>query len=154
MRNSRTCIPAWILVLVLGSAVCGAAAQFCGYPVEGRMRFEREGDVVCAFEVGLADLPEEHEKGLMNCTGMREGFGLLFVYPGAARHTFWMKDTILPLAIVFLTTEGVVSSIRYGEPYSTRGIPSGRPVGMVLEIHRSDADCLEVGDRAFLTRYP
>lgn len=118
------------------------------------MRFEREGDVVCAFEVGLADLPEEHEKGLMNCTGMREGFGLLFVYPGAARHTFWMKDTILPLAIVFLTTEGVVSSIRYGEPYSTRGIPSGRPVGMVLEIHRSDADCLEVGDRAFLTRYP
>jgi uncharacterized membrane protein (UPF0127 family) len=137
-------------VLVFGGT---AAAPFCGYPIAGDIGFEREGAVTCRFEVGLAETPKDWQQGLMRCKGLPRGNGLLFLFEDARLRSFWMKNTPLPLAIVFIDSGGRVVSIEKGEPFSTRSIPSGSPAAWVLEIHQSEADCLAVGDLARFTRY-
>ncbi len=139
-----------VVFLVVGGAV---ADPFCGYPIAGDIRFEREGAITCRFEVGLAETPKDWQQGLMRCQRLPQGKGLLFLFEDTRMRHFWMKNTPLPLAIVFIDSGGRIASIARGEPFSTRSIPSGSPVAWVLEIHLSEADCLEVGDQARFTRY-
>lgn len=127
--------------------------EICGFPIRGNVRFERADSAVCTFEVGLAETPAERQRGLMHCRKLLSGTGVLFVYGDLRERSFWMKNTALPLAIVFIAPDGMIASIAKGEPYSPRNIPSGSPVRYVLEINYAEAACLKVGDLALLTLY-
>ncbi len=67
---------------------------------------------------------------------MARDAGMLFIFPDEAPRSFWMKNTPLPLDIVFIGADRRIVSIAAGtKPYSTERIPSGAPAMFVLEVN-------------------
>jgi len=140
-----------ITILLIGN---GAAADICGYPQKGTLVVDREGQAVAAFRVGLAEKPHQHRRGLMDCPDLAPGSGLLFIYPDARRHVFWMKNTPLELAIVFISAGGRIAAIERGQPFSTDRIRSPDGIQYVLEINAAEGAAIQIGDRISLRLTP
>ena len=108
-----------------------------------------------AFTVEIAKTVAEQERGLMFRTDLKPDGGMIFwPYPaggGAPRDaSFWMKNTPSPLDIVYIRPDGTIARIAENTvPFSEVPIPSGEPVGAVLEIMggRSAALGIAEGDR-------
>ncbi len=88
-----------------------------------------------SFTIEIADDPEERSRGLMFRTRMAERHGMLFVFQETRPLGFWMKNTPLPLDLVFIGEDGHVVDVLQGEPYSTDAISPGRPARFVLELN-------------------
>jgi uncharacterized membrane protein (UPF0127 family) len=92
------------------------------------------------FTVEVARTAAEQERGLMFRTNIARDGGMLFApYPpegGPPRvATFWMKNTPSPLDILFIRADGTIATIaENAAPFSEAQIPSGEPVGAVLEL--------------------
>jgi len=103
---------------------------------------------VRTFSVEIAKDVASRSRGLMHRTVMGADEGMLFVYPSAAETAFWMKNTPLPLDIIFLNQRGVICSIAPNTvPFSLDLIPSGCAAQTVLELNagRAAAEGLQVG---------
>jgi uncharacterized protein len=103
-----------------------------------------------AFNVEIAADAQSQERGLMYRTQLPPDAGMLFDFHQEARVSFWMKNTPLPLDMVFIRSDGTVSSVEPNAvPYSTDTIPSAEPVRAVLEINGGMAHDLGIraGDR-------
>jgi uncharacterized protein len=88
------------------------------------------------FRVEIAADPASQEQGLMFRKEMAPDAGMLFEFPKPAMEYFWMKNTILPLDLIFIRANGTISSIAPNAvPYSTTTIPSIEPVRAVLELN-------------------
>lgn len=88
------------------------------------------------FRVEIAADHASQEKGLMFRRQMPPDDGMLFEFPRPEMQFFWMKNTILPLDIIFIRANGTISSIAPNAvPYSTTTIPSIEPVRAVLELN-------------------
>ena len=80
------------------------------------------------FEVEIAQTDEEREKGLMFRRFMPADRGMLFDFKTEEPVSFWMKNTYIPLDMIFVSRAGIVTRIAAGaEPLSERLIPSGEP---------------------------
>lgn len=102
------------------------------------------------FDVWLALEPRQQARGLMHVRALAPTSGMLFVYGGEARRSMWMKNTFIPLDMLFIRGDGTVSSIvRNTEPLSLRSIASTEPVRYVLELYAGTTERLgiEPGDR-------
>jgi hypothetical protein len=103
-------------------------------------------------EIAADDATREH--GLMNRRYMPSDRGMLFEFDREAPVSFWMKNTYIPLDMIFISRAGVVTNIvAEAEPLSERVIPSGPPCAAVLELNGGAAAAigLKVGDKV---RYP
>jgi uncharacterized protein len=90
---------------------------------------------VHAFQVEMAITPEEKEHGLMFRRELPEGQGMLFDFMVDQPVAFWMKNTYIPLDMIFIRGDGRILRIAENtEPMSERNIPSGGPVRAVLEV--------------------
>ena len=99
----------------------------------------------CVFTVELAVTPEEQEKGLMHRRSLAANAGMLFVSPKPQVADFWMKNTILPLDMIFIRKTGVVDSIaENAAPYSVANIFSTGPVIATLEVPAGSAARLDL----------
>ena len=88
------------------------------------------------FDVYLALGNRQWARGLMHVKTLDAWRGMLFVYGGEDRRSMWMKNTFLPLDILFIKADGRISSIVADtEPQSLRSIPSHEPVRFVLELN-------------------
>ena len=88
------------------------------------------------FRVDVADDAEERARGLMFVESMPAASGMLFVYPQERPAAFWMKNTLIPLDMIFADAEGRVVSVHSNAvPHDETAIPSGAPVQFVLEIN-------------------
>lgn len=102
------------------------------------------------FEVEVASDPAAQRRGLMYRRELAPNAGMLFDFHTDAELSFWMKDTILPLDMLFIRADGTISSIAANAvPYSTTPIPSAEPVRAVLEINAGRAHDLGIraGDK-------
>ncbi|HXV73621.1 MAG TPA: DUF192 domain-containing protein [Sphingomonadales bacterium] len=91
---------------------------------------------VLAFEVEVARTPDEWGVGLMHRMAMPENHGMLFVYPGLRPITMWMKNTYIPLDMLFILPDGTVSSIAENTtPLSLELVSSRAPALAVLELN-------------------
>lgn len=89
-----------------------------------------------SFSVDLAITPEEQAQGLMFVERMPRFSGMLFVFPAPQRAQFWMKNTLIPLDMLFVDARGIVSHIHENaEPLSLETIDGGEGVLAVLEIN-------------------
>ena len=88
------------------------------------------------YTVKLAQSDEEKEKGLQNITELPEKEGMLFVFDEPQEVSFWMKDTNIPLDIVFIDDEMKVISIRKGIPNSNEFMTE-KNVTFVLEVNEN-----------------
>jgi hypothetical protein len=105
---------------------------------------------VHAFQVEMAITPEEKERGLMFRRELPEGQGMLFDFQFDQPVAFWMKNTYIPLDMLFIRADGRIARIAENtEPLSERNIPSGAPVRAVLEVIGGTAKKLGIapGDR-------
>ena len=91
------------------------------------------GDVT--FDVEVMRTEEERQRGLMARAYLPEMRGMLFDFGQPQEVRMWMKDTSLPLDMLFIRADGTIARITRGEPFSTRTLPSGEPVLGVLEIN-------------------
>ena len=88
-----------------------------------------------AFQVEIANNDATREHGLMDRRYMAPDHGMLFEFDREAPVAFWMKNTYIPLDMIFIAPSGVVTHIAANaEPLSERVIPSGGPAVAVLEL--------------------
>lgn len=87
-----------------------------------------------SFTIELADDPDERSTGLMFRKDMADDHGMLFVFEQTQPVSFWMKNTPMPLDLVFIGQDGKVRAVRKGEPFSEAAISPGDPVRFVLEL--------------------
>jgi uncharacterized membrane protein (UPF0127 family) len=87
------------------------------------------------FTVEVAGSPEQQERGLMFRTSLAGDRGMIFPYDPPRDASFWMKNTLIPLDLVFIDANGRIARIAANAaPMSLDPIPSGVPVSGVLEI--------------------
>lgn len=90
---------------------------------------------VQVFEVEMAVTPDQRGKGLMFRKELREGRGMLFDFEAETQISMWMKNTYIPLDMIFIQTDGRIARIAENTtPHSEAIISSGAPVKAVLEV--------------------
>lgn len=102
------------------------------------------------IDAEIADTDEERRTGLMFREEMDEDAGMLFDFDDSRTVTMWMKNTLIPLDMLFIEEDGTILTIaRNTKPLSLDVIPSGGPVRYVLELNGGTAKRLgvEPGDR-------
>jgi uncharacterized membrane protein (UPF0127 family) len=136
--------------VVLGGVVlssgCGSDEQQVmkepEFLVEGTLDFVRsDGTPFLRIAVELAETHEEQLRGLMGRRSLPSKGGMLFVYPQAIEQSFWMKNTPLPLDIVFIAEDSTIVNIaRRTRPLSEETIRSSAPAQYVLELRAGFVD--------------
>lgn len=127
----------------LAVAVAGAAAaQECA---PDRIDLRAAGDGTAhRFSVEIADDDQERALGLMNRRELPADAGMLFVFPAPGPRTFWMKNTHIPLDLLFADETGTIRAVGRGKPLSLRPIFGGEAIQYVLEINAGTARRLGV----------
>lgn len=88
-----------------------------------------------SFTVEVAGTTAEQAKGLMFRTELADNAGMIFPFPEPRVASFWMKNTVIPLDIIFVRANGTIESIADNTiPYSITPVASGEPVAAVLEL--------------------
>ena len=96
------------------------------------------------FELWVADTVDEQNAGLMMVTAeqmqpLPDGTerGMLFVFDHSVRTSFWMKDTIIPLDIAYISTDGIVVTVHTMAPLDTRhnAYPPDAPYRFAIEVN-------------------
>lgn len=101
------------------------------------------------FNIEIVDTPESRAQGLMYRQELAPDAGMLFDFFEDRDVSFWMRNTFIPLDMIFITGEGVVRNVHVNaRPHDPTGIPSDGPVQFVLEIPggRSVELGIEAGD--------
>lgn len=63
------------------------------------------------FEIEIAQTPEERVRGLQNRTSLPEGRGMLFIFTESGKHSFWMKDTLISLDLIWIDAQKRIAAI-------------------------------------------
>jgi uncharacterized protein len=97
------------------------------------------------FEVEIAADDTSREYGLMNRKHMAPNHGMIFDFISPQQVTFWMKDTIIPLDMLFVRENGTIANIKENAtPFSLLPIPAAEPVRAVIEIDGGRAKALGI----------
>nr|WP_276535170.1 DUF192 domain-containing protein [Devosia subaequoris] len=102
-----------------------------------------------AFTVEVVDTPETRAQGLMYRQELADDAGMLFDFQEERPVSFWMRNTFIPLDMLFIEADGTILNIHVNaRPHDTTSIPSEGPVQFVLEIPggRSDELGIAAGD--------
>ena len=136
--DMRHVIPRRSYLRVLGLALAGGLLVLWQV---GANAFEKSSlDIVTKngtnrFTVELAISPQEQELGLQHRKELAPDHGMLFVFDRVETASFWMKNTIVPLDIIFVNADGSIHRIAENAvPMSLDQIPSQGPVRGVLEV--------------------
>jgi hypothetical protein len=142
----------WRFVLALAGlpTMVGAALAACAPDV-----VEVKGPRgVARFTVELADSDAERSQGLMFRQGMAASAGMLFVYDRPGRAVFWMKNTLIPLDMIFADASGTVQRVHADAvPHDETPIDGGDGILAVLEINGGLARRLGIGPGSVM-RHP
>jgi uncharacterized membrane protein (UPF0127 family) len=101
------------------------------------------------FTLEIANDAAEREKGLMRRDSMPADHGMIFVFPGEQRLGFWMRNTRIPLDIIYLNANGVVVSIKQMRPYDTNTTYADAAAKYAIELNQGEAAAagVKVGDQ-------
>lgn len=99
------------------------------------------------FQVEVALTPQEQEQGLMFRKSLDDDGGMLFPMNPPRTASFWMKNTLIPLDLLFVRTDGTIAFLKSNAtPYSREPISAGIPVAAVLELRGGRAAELGIGE--------
>ena len=140
--------------VLLGASLSLAAVAACAQ--EADVQFKKSSLVIVTasreikFDVEIATTDAEHARGLMYRKQLGAYEGMLFDFFKEMPVSFWMKNTLIPLDMVFIAADGTIKHVHANAvPMSTDTIPSRYPVRAVLEINGGSAALLGIkpGDK-------
>jgi uncharacterized membrane protein (UPF0127 family) len=120
----------FLLIFFLGSL---SACTTQKLPVT-ELPVEREGRRITVVKAEIARTDEERGRGLMFRKNLADGEGMLFVYERDQVLSFWMKNTLIPLSIAFIASDGRIVDIRDMYPHDESSVVSNRSVRYALEV--------------------
>jgi uncharacterized membrane protein (UPF0127 family) len=110
---------------------------------------DKNGRSLCAFQAELAMTPEEQSLGLMFRQSLDADKGMLFIFEGDEPRSFWMKNTYIPLDLIFINSRNEVVGVHYSAiPKDETNILSGSPAQYVLEVRAGRAKTCAIGKGA------
>jgi uncharacterized membrane protein (UPF0127 family) len=140
--------------VLLGASLSLAAVAACAQDAD--VKFQKSSLVIATasreikFDVDLATNDAERAHGLMFRKQLGAHEGMLFDFFKEMPVSFWMKNTLIPLDMVFIAGDGTIKHVHANAvPMSTDAIPSQYPVRAVLEINGGSAALLGIkpGDK-------
>src|SRR4029077_18364685 len=138
MRVFRLFLVPLAVVLLAPLPACknnGQPAQTTAAPLSKATGTINTGEAQLGFSVELALTPAEQNRGLMFRQALGAGQGMLFVFDQQSVHTFWMKNTLIPLDMLFIDKDRhIVGIVENAEPQTETGRSVGKPSQYVLEI--------------------
>ena len=149
-RAGRTSAPGALHACVLAAALLAASVLGSSVARAGPLCVDLAGGAVHRYEVEIAATPGARAQGLMFRRELAPGAGMLFDFGRDEIARMWMKNTFIPLDMVFAARDGTVRGIaRDARPRSLDTISSRVPVRAVLELNGGEADRvgLAPGDR-------
>lgn len=152
-------------------SLCAACLTLCGLTIisstkaanptrflvdfrQSRAIIETSGYQCLLLNIYLAEDSAQRAQGLMFIEQMDEMEGMLFTYPQSVGMTMWMKNTYIPLDMLFIRQDGSISNIaKNTTPLSTSRISSSETVPMVLELNGGFTDrwLIQAGNRLLTT---
>lgn len=119
---------------------------------EGELQILRKetDSVLIRLDIEIADNEYETATGLMYRSSMEAEQAMLFIFDDMAMRSFYMKNTEIPLDIIFLDDQGrIVSFQKNAQPFNENGLTSKVPAKYVLEVNAGMADkwSLAIGDK-------
>ena len=97
-----------------------------------------------SFDLEVANTNPKRMRGLMYRESMPADHGMIFVFPEQKVLHFWMKNTKIPLDLVYMDQEGKIVSIHKLEPFETRSVSSDGPAIYAIELNRGTAEKLKL----------
>jgi len=95
---------------------------------------EREGQVLAVVKAEIASTNEERAQGLMYRKSLKDGEGMLFIFESDQILAFWMKNTLIPLSIAYITYDGRIIDIKDMYPHDETPVTSSRSSRFALEV--------------------
>lgn len=168
MSNQKSSVTKYIMVGLLLIAVAGfiiTSIPFGSQPAPSNIevggseprniKFEKEGTIgifkmsgekITSLEVEIAETDEERRQGLMYRQSMGGDQGMLFVFDQEKPQSFWMKNTYIPLDIIFINKDfRIVDQYLGAEPKSPKSIQSRRACTYVLEVNSGFCRAYNIG---------
>lgn len=141
-EKSRVYRRLFCLLGLLLLSLCWSAST--AFPLEtfkrDRLTIETTKGERHEFNVELALTPTQHAQGLMYREHLAADSGMLFVYNGEQQRSMWMKNTLVPLDMLFISQKGIVlGAAERTVPLSLSVISSGKPAMAVLELNAGTA---------------
>jgi uncharacterized protein len=120
--------------------------------LEGELTFiKSSGDgQIKRIAIEIADTPEERNRGLMDRRSLPDSTGMLFIFERSGQQNFWMKNTYIPLDIIFVNAgKEIVKIHKYAAPHSIDSYPSEKEALYVVEVVGGFTDRYNIqeGDR-------
>lgn len=104
-------------------------------------RNPNKSDTLKILEIEIVEDEYGITRGLMFRKKMEENRGMLFIFPNVDMRSFWMRNTIMPLDIIFISEAKTIVTIQKNTtPFSEKSIPSSAPAKYVLEVNAGFAD--------------
>lgn len=140
--------PAFVVSLAATGPVMAQQAMALPVDAEPLIAATSGGDV--PFRIEIADEPGERSMGLMFRKDLADDQGMLFVFEQTQPVGFWMKNTPLPLDLVFVGPDGKVLDVLPGTPFSEAVIAPDEPARFVLELKAGTAARTGIADGVML----
>lgn len=119
-------------------------------------KFKKQGEVyfqdslknlIKKIDVEIAETDNARHTGLMFREGMSEDQGMLFIFPNEELQSFYMKNTVLPLDIIFINSKKQIVKIHKNtKPFSEESLPSLKPAIYVVEVNAGFTDKFKIAE--------
>ncbi len=137
---------AWVLpsIIITAAILLAVIVIISAQPSPKKTASFTINETTISLEV--ADTPAEQQLGLMNRTNLNTNSGMIFIFPTEQLLSFWMKDTLIPLDIIFLNKDFIVQEIYTNtKPNQTSEIYSSNKLAKyVIEIAGSSSKSLQI----------
>lgn len=126
---------------------------------QSSIKFQKDGELtflsadekyISKIDIEIAENDDKRTSGLMDRLNMKEDQGMLFLFPYETIQSFWMKNTVIPLDLIFVNREKVIVTIlKDAVPFDTSQYPSTKPASQVVEVNAGYTDLygITVGDK-------
>ncbi|MEO8209610.1 MAG: DUF192 domain-containing protein [bacterium] len=103
---------------------------------QGELEFiKKDGSIIKKIDIEIADNDDKRSQGLMYRRSMDEGRGMLFLFDKESPQGFWMKNTVIPLDIIYVNAKKEIVKIHKNTtPFSEKDLPSEKPTLYVVEV--------------------